>query len=115
MINMKLAEELDLSKETIAEIEYCHGHRQSLGDESLTATDEEQKYIFEEWMDNERELQKLWGFEQDDRFIRFWYFPACSCPQMDNNDSYPSGYYVINGDCVIHGSTAKPFDQEYNS
>ncbi len=58
---------------------------------------------YEEWIENERVLQKLWNFEENDNFIKFWDFPACSCPHMDNNDNYPTGYYIKSQTCIIHG------------
>lgn len=51
----------------------------------------------------EFELQDLWGFSKDIRFHRFWYRPKCSCPSLDNADNYPHGYYVVNGNCPLHG------------
>lgn len=61
------------------------------------------KHNYEVWMENERILQKLWNFEENDNFIKFWTFPACSCPCMDNNDNYPTGYYYKVQNCMIHG------------
>jgi hypothetical protein len=55
------------------------------------------------WMDNEKLLQKLWKFKAEDRYIRTWNFPACSCPKMDNEDAWPHGPYIVNQSCIIHG------------
>ena len=55
------------------------------------------------WLENERLLQKLWKFEQNDKFIKFWNFPACECPSMDNNERYPTGHYIMSESCPIHG------------
>lgn len=51
----------------------------------------------------EFELQKLWKFTADIRFHRFWQTPKCACPQVDNEDRYPTGHYVITADCPLHG------------
>jgi hypothetical protein len=51
----------------------------------------------------EFELQKLWGFPEDSKFHRFWHTPKCTCPKLDNDDNYPSGYYSINLQCKLHG------------
>jgi len=53
--------------------------------------------------DVEFELQETWGFPQDIRFHMFWQLPKCTCPKMDNFDRYPSGQYVVNKTCPIHG------------
>lgn len=48
-------------------------------------------------------LQELWKFEKDTRFHRFWEYPKCTCPKMDNNDSWGSGYNVVTKSCPLHG------------
>jgi hypothetical protein len=65
------------------------------------------KELYDEWMELERDLQLLWGFGLDDNKIKFWNFPACSCPAMDNNNAYPYGYYAMSGGCMIHGSAVQ--------
>ena len=50
----------------------------------------------------ELELQRLWGFKEDHKFIKFWEFPKCVCPKLDNEDRWPSGVYVYNCSCPIH-------------
>ena len=48
-------------------------------------------------------LQDLWGFEENEDYFRFWEVPYCLCPKLDNEDAYPTGYYVVNGNCPVHG------------
>jgi hypothetical protein len=55
------------------------------------------------WIENEKLLQKLWKFSGDEGYIRTWYFPACSCPKMDNDDAWPHGPYIKSKSCIIHG------------
>lgn len=50
----------------------------------------------------EFKLQELWGFEANARYHRFWEYPKCSCPEMDNRDSYPHRSYITDA-CVLHG------------
>ena len=108
MINKELAEELNIPPKIQAKIQYYQEHRRILEEESREeTTDEYQKYIYEEWMATHRILQHLWGFDLDDNKIKFWDFPACSCPAMDNNDAYPYGYYAMSGGCMIHGSAVQ--------
>ena len=108
MINKELAEDRGLSEETIKKIEELHHQRYTIFKVSEEmADDDSQQKLFSDWMNIERELQDLWGFDRDDNMIKFWTFPACSCPQMDNNDAYPYGYYVYSGACVIHGEKVK--------
>ena len=51
----------------------------------------------------ESEQQKLWHFEVDVNFHRFFDFPGCSCPVLDNIDYLGTPYKVYNNECVIHG------------
>jgi hypothetical protein len=53
--------------------------------------------------DIEFALQDAWGFDRDQNRHKFWYRPKCKCPNMDNNDNYPVGHYLISGDCPLHG------------
>ena len=49
----------------------------------------------------ERELQGLWGFEQNVKYTKFWELPACTCPKLDNSDPiYPHPIY--NYKCIVH-------------
>ncbi len=52
----------------------------------------------------EFELQRLWKFTRDSKFHRFWDTPKCQCPKIDNNDWYPTGHYIINQSCPLHGA-----------
>lgn len=47
-------------------------------------------------------LQELWGFSKDSRYHRFWLYPKCECPKMDNEDDYPHLQYY-NAGCPLHG------------
>lgn len=48
-------------------------------------------------------LQDAWKFPRDVNYHRFWEMPHCTCPKMDNDDAYPSGYYVRSLCCPAHG------------
>ncbi len=104
MINKELADKQGLSPSTRAEIERLHSSRAETFSLATRSKDlGVLKRAYDAWMKQERELQRLWGFEQNDNYIKFWEFPACSCPSMDNNDAYPTGFYTMSGGCVIHG------------
>lgn len=49
-------------------------------------------------------LQEMWKFEKDAKFHRFWEYPKCTCPKMDNEDWYPHRQ-VISMDCPLHGKS----------
>ena len=104
MINMELAEKKGLSEETIERIEELHAERRAIFKTAENTTRVALlKKMHNMWMDLERELQVLWGFEQDDNYIKFWEFPKCTCAKLDNLEAYPHGYYTVSGDCPIHG------------
>lgn len=48
-------------------------------------------------------LQRAWGFPQSAKYHKFWEAPRCTCPKMDNEERYPTGNYVINRNCLVHG------------
>lgn len=48
-------------------------------------------------------LQDAWKFERNIYYHKFWEAPHCTCPKMDNDDAWPSGYYVRNFGCPVHG------------
>ena len=58
------------------------------------------------WTDLNYSLQSLWRFRRDSRYHRFWRLPGCICSKMDNEERYPSGIYVVNSDCPVHGYKA---------
>lgn len=63
------------------------------------------KSLCNQWTDIQYQLQKAWGFSKNSKMHRFWDIPACKCPKMDNDDAYPSGYYVTVEDCKLHWRT----------
>lgn len=50
----------------------------------------------------EFELQRLWKFKKDINYHRFWEYPKCACPELDNIDAYPFRRF-INLTCPLHG------------
>ena len=102
MINHSLAKQRNLSAETISAIENLHLIREKL--EFVAATNEPiAKIIYPLWVENEYTLQELWGFKRDSTYHRNWHYPFCTCPKVDNDDSYPTGYYYRTMGCPIHG------------
>jgi len=112
MINLELAEQRGLDQEDIEDIEFLHNYRKCIFALSEECTrDGLQKELYKEWVEVEKELQRLWRFYPvDENYIQYWNFPACSCPKMDNNEAYPSGYYVYSGGCIIHGDKVNKGD-----
>lgn len=48
-------------------------------------------------------LQDAWGFPRDKKYHKFWWAINCTCPVSDNMDRYPTGNYIVNSDCPLHG------------
>lgn len=104
--NPKLAEQQGLDETTREVIDKLHMLRSLLELESnCRNTDITQKELYNIWFDNEKLLQKLWNFEDNSNFIKFWNFPACTCDRarMDQEERYPYGPYIMFKDCPIHG------------
>lgn len=107
MINLELAQRQNLSEDEVFKIEQLHYSRRLLHDAITQAISAGNKTvaraIAKALPEIELELQKLWKFEQNINYYKFWYVPRCSCCKLDNDDAFPSGYYVINLSCPIHG------------
>ena len=53
----------------------------------------------------EFELQRLWGFPQDEEFHRYWLSVGqCYCPHIDNLERLGYGR-IINLGCPVHGTS----------
>jgi hypothetical protein len=53
----------------------------------------------------EFEQQKLWHFEPNKRFHRFFEFPGCTCPKLDNIDRIGVGPFIFYTSCPVHGDS----------
>ena len=102
MINLKLAKERKVSDKYIMEITLLHDKRDWLYN-TLYACKElkGQAYLGQMMEVLERRLQKLWGFEIDASYTKFWRLPHCTCPQMDTEDMLMPGP-IYDGDCPLH-------------
>jgi hypothetical protein len=58
--------------------------------------------LFPLWIANEYALQRLWGFPEDPKYHRSYYYPQCTCPKIDNEDMRGTPYRVYDASCPIH-------------
>lgn len=91
-----------LSQDRVLTIDLLHTVR-DLIEVCAKQSEDVAKDLYSIWLKNETTLQKMWGFDEDVKYIKWWNYPRCTCPKMDNDDAYPSGYYVTSGNCPIHG------------
>jgi len=55
----------------------------------------------------EKELQKLWKFEPNEAYYRYWIeLPGCKCPKIDNKENYGINR-IINCSCPYHKHLCK--------
>lgn len=104
VLNKDLIIKQNLSDEEVEQLESLHRERVILEHLIETSIEEDIKSYANLHLENNRELQKAWKFEVDDKYYRFWDLPKCGCPKMDNDDNYPSGYYYKNNNCLLHGN-----------
>lgn len=106
-LNTRLVKQQGLNKDEEQGIINLHIRKQNLFDEMdralLIGDKDELKRLDALVTDLEFVLQDAWRFPRDIKFHKFWERPGCSCPRMDNNDAWPTGYYVRSGGCLIHG------------
>ena len=51
---------------------------------------------------NEKEIQKAFNFQPNENFFRFWEMPKCSCPVLDNQDTWGTSIHYYSATCVLH-------------
>ena len=107
MINLELAQRQNLNEAEIFQIEQLHYARSLLHEaiqQAVAAGNVNvSRAIGKALPEIELELQKLWKFEQNLNYYKFWNVPTCVCSWLDNEDAFPSGYYVRNLSCPVHG------------
>lgn len=103
MMNMRLADQRKLSIQVQGAIQALQTARGNIEQEIHDRNIESYDSLLKAWTDINFALQSLWGFRRDQRYHKFWTVPRCTCPQLDNEDSYPTGYYIFNSECPLHG------------
>lgn len=106
-LNQILIDDKNLNEETLGQIKQMHIMKHLLFKqaEDLPETNTiALRALATTYQNIEFELQRLWGFESNINYHRFWEFPHCKCPQLDNMDSIGSGMAVYNCSCPIHGT-----------
>jgi hypothetical protein len=104
MLNKHLIREKNISDETLNNIKRVHHEKLFLFTEMDKTDNVETLRSYAKMITKlEFELQELWCFPKDIKFHKFWELPKCKCPKMDNDDAWGSGYYIVSGQCPIHG------------
>ncbi len=107
MINLALVRKQGITDDAAYRIMYLQQARDKIHTAMQMIGETGEKQILSEFATLlptiEYSLQKLWKFEQNLDYYKFWTVPFCECAKMDNNDAYPTGYYSINSDCPVHG------------
>lgn len=105
-LNSHLIKRQGLTEADVLRLKELHLERLKIEDKMRSAPVVELKGLFQQWTQNEFLLQDVWKFPRNQNFHRFWDLPnrACTCPDLDNEDNWPTGYYVMNSDCPIHGT-----------
>ena len=67
--------------------------------------------LYREWYKNEKRLQKLCKNCSDNKYIKFWTVPRCTCLSLDNERMYPNGGYYVSCSCIVH-SNGVYFDED---
>jgi|ERR1035437_181101 hypothetical protein len=103
-LNRNLAERQKVTDEQLEALKLSHQLRWMLF-ETAKKTKEPLKLKMLAALYNvlETEQQKLWNFPLDPNFHRFFDFPGCLCPRMDNIDALGTAYRVHVENCPIHG------------
>lgn len=107
-LNKKLIKKQKLTYKEIKKIHQLHSLKKIVFEWiSTTTCKEDLKNLVKIVTELEFSLQRSWKFTEDIKCHKFWEVPKCKCPQIDNNERWPHGYYVINNNCPIHGGDLK--------
>lgn len=103
-LNERLAVQQKVSDDALSAIILSHQLRWMLFETAKKITDPTKlKLLANVFTALEFEQQKLWNFPQDKNFHRFFDFPGCKCPKLDNADALGTSYKIHSQDCPIHG------------
>ena len=104
-LNERLILQQKLSESEVAEILRLHEYKLTIRAKmwALPSDNPKIKAYAKELEQIEFLLQDAWKFERNINYHKFWEAPHCTCPKMDNEDAWPSGYYVKALVCPVHG------------
>ena len=109
MLNPRLLEQQGIEDmESINKLKDTHVERFKIF-EAMENTDDskELQELAIQFEKLEFKQQKLWGFEPNSDFHRWWEVPKCTCPKSDNRDAYGTPYRYYVGKCPVHTSLKK--------
>ena len=105
-LNGRLAIKQNVSDEQLEKLKATHVLAHSLKEAARRTTDVVKlRMLAAEFDKLETEQQLLWNFEPDPNFHRFFDFPGCTCPKLDNAERLGTPYLIINATCPIHGNS----------
>lgn len=104
-LNERLVLQQKLSESEVAEILRLHEYKLTIRAKmkALPPDNPKIKAYAKDLEQIEFLLQDAWKFERNINYHKFWEAPHCTCPKMDNDDAWPTGYYVKNFGCPVHG------------
>lgn len=106
LLNERLAIRQKVTPEQLEQLKETHVIVYHLKEAAKKTTDPVKlRRLAAEFDEIETEQQLLWNFEPDPNFHRFFDFPGCTCPKIDNAERLGTPYKVINNSCPIHGGS----------
>jgi len=107
VLNQKLIEKQKITEEGVIKIKKPHRKKNKLFSKISRWMEEgnDKKIILsaKKLKEIEFKMQDVWGFERDsNKHIHWFQNPACSCPTIDNFESFPFRR-LYSGDCILHG------------
>lgn len=103
-LNKRLAEKQGVSSEELQALIQTHVVKHHLFNTARSTKNPDiLKKLAEAFELLEFEQQKLWHFPQDYKFHRWFDFPGCECPKIDNQENIGFDRKIYVGSCPIHG------------
>jgi hypothetical protein len=102
-LNHKMVERQGVSDATLELIKQSHVERFKLFKTALATDDVTTlRSLAAQFEELEFRQQELWGFGRNADYHRWFDFPKCTCPKLDNMDRMGTSYRVYSEDCPIH-------------
>lgn len=102
-LNQRLAERQNVSDKQLEALQLSHQLRWMLFETAKQQTDPLKLRLLANVFESlESEQQKLWNFDVNKDFHRFFDFPGCTCPKMDNAERIGTPYHIYSANCPIH-------------
>lgn len=107
VLNECMIEKQGLSEDEIRVIQELHLERLiliSTMEDCIQSDKDKLRELADKITDLDFQLQDAWHFPKSSDWHKFWELPYCSCPKLDNEETYGFKYNYKSDSCILHGA-----------